>query len=183
VNPARPTGSGRFRLPIAVGTLIAAILAGLLLLGWQLLPPSDSDVYLAVLGSQTSAAVVLVSRPSICDHGVVAISNRPPELPEDLFKDFLAANAQDASPVSLERLRDRFAVADGQMLARFGAAGVSPSTLVSGNRELIYLSRIGYNSDHTEALVCVEGKQGDLFHLKRQDGQWRLVQVTGTWMS
>jgi hypothetical protein len=183
VNLTKSSAPRRFRLTIAVGSLIVAILTGFLLLGWQLLHSSESDVYLAALDSRTSAAIVLASRPSTCDHGFAALMTHPSGLPEDLVDSFLAANAGGASPISLESLRGRFAIADGQALARLSAAGVSPAALTSDARGYIYLSRVGYSSDHDDALFCAEGKQGDLFHLHRQNGNRHLVQVIGTWMS
>ena len=170
-----------WRARVVLSALLLASLAGLFLLAWSMLEDTDSDVYLAALGSYTRSAVVLASRPSICHFE----TQNDPGLDNDLFESFLSANESGARPIPLDGLRERFAIADGSELARYTDAGVSSRTLIPGRRSITYLSRIGYNADRSESLFCVEmaGLEGNLLQMRRQDGVWRLVRVIRAWTS
>lgn len=62
--------------------------------------------------------------------------------------------------------------------------------LYPGAQGLMYLSPIGFNQNHTQALVYVEsmlgfgtGSSGYLVLMTKQNGVWQVVSVKGVWIS
>ena len=145
---------------------------------WQLARPRESDAYLAVLTPYANSSTVLASNPSTCGINSGPVSG----VPAQLVSSFLAANAPGSKPISLSALNGSFAVADSRTLNRYTAAGVSPSVLLHGH-DLVRLSRVGFNSERSEALFCVEGQDGGLFYVRIQNGHWLLVNFVSTWVS
>jgi len=146
---------------------------------WLLSRPSESDVYLAVLAPYSNTSTVLASGPSTCGINSPNVAG----IPSTLVASFLAANAPGAKSISLASLNGHFAIADSAKINRFAAAGVSSSVLMRAQGSLVHLSRVGFNSDRSEALFCAEGKDGGLFHVRLQDGHWQLVNLVSTWVS
>jgi hypothetical protein len=140
---------------------------------WVLLRPKETDVYFAALSPYSNFSSVLTSKPSTCDVTAKSV----PAIPSELLASFLDANNSSAKPISLKVLRSKFAVADGTKLKNAALAGVSPQTLISGPRTLVYLSRVGYSSNGSDALFCVQGLGSGLFHLRYQNGHWQQVQM------
>jgi hypothetical protein len=140
---------------------------------WVLLAPKETDVYFAALSQYSNYSSVLTSKPSTCDVTAESV----PGISSALVASFLDANNSSAKPISLKALTSKFAVADGTKLENAALAGVSPQTLVSGPRTLVYLSRVGYSSNGSEAVFCVQGLGSGLFHLRYQNGRWKQVQM------
>ena len=140
---------------------------------WVLLRPKETDVYFAALSPYSNFSSVLTSKPSTCNVTTKSI----PGIPSELVTSFLEANDSSAKPISLKVLTSKFAVADGSKLKNAALAGVSPQTLISGPRTLVYLSRVGYSINRSDALFCAEGLGSGLFHLRYQNGRWQQIQM------
>ncbi len=145
---------------------------------WLLGRSSESDVYLAVLSPYANSSIVLASSPSTCGIKPGSIAG----VPSNLVSSFLAANAPGSPSISLSALNAHFALANSAKLNRFIGVGVSPSVLVGGH-DLVRLSRVGFNSNRSEALFCAEGQDGGLFYVRMQNGHWQLVKLVPTWVS
>jgi len=158
-------------IAVLLATLVAVIAAV-----WLLVRPSESDVYLAVLSPYANSSAVLASNPSTCGIDSTSVAG----ISAALVSRFLSANAPGTKPISLSALNGHFAIADSTMLKRFMAAGVSSSVLLQGHRDLVRLSRVGFNSDRSEALFCAEGQEGGLFHVRMQNGHWQLIKLVST---
>jgi hypothetical protein len=145
---------------------------------WSLLAPLETDVYEAVLAPYPELRVVLTSRPSTCKS-----ATQIPSIPDALVKDFFEANGADATPIPLGPLSWTYDTIDGAKLAEFTTAGVNPKVLIPAGATLLYFSRVGYNSDHSEALFCGESFSGILYYLRKKEGNWQVVNAVYTWMS
>lgn len=146
---------------------------------WVLSRPKESDVYLSVLAPIASSSTVLTSKPSTCGISSGQVTGIPPEL----VANFLAANAPGAKSISLAELNGSFAIADSAKIDRYAHAGVSFQALVRGQQSLVRLSRVGFNSEHSEAPFCAEGLDGGLFHVRLQNGHWQFINFVSTWVS
>lgn len=154
---------------------LACIVAAVLLLS----RPSESDVYLAVLSRNSNSSIVLASNASTC-----GLKSGPVVgIPDKLLANFLSANAPGTNSISLSALNGHYALADSAQLNRYVAASISPSVALRGQHDLIRLSRVGFNSDGSEALFCAEAQEGGLFHVRMQNGHWHLVKFVSIWES
>jgi hypothetical protein len=164
---------------VVVAALIAAVAVVVTLAS---LRQSETDVYRTALAQYANDHSVLASAPSSCQ---IESTGHPAfrSLDPGLVSSFLAANAAGTTPISLEALREYFAIADSDTLAAYQRAGVSSAVLLPGERTLVRLSRVGFNRDKSEALFCLESRSGVLIHLKQQSGSWQQVSTTDVWIS
>ena len=156
----------KHRALITLGTgLLAGVLAALLLLA-----PRETDVYAAVLDQFPDDRPLLVSRPGTCSATIDVAG-----VPASLFQRFLLANRPGTATLSLLPMRWNYDLGLGDLWS-----GRVP---YPGGRRPLYLSRVGYNEDRTEALFCADARGGMLFYLRKEHGTWRLVGTQEIWVS
>ena len=132
----------------------------------------EPEVYEAATSTFTSYNVAVASSPSLC--GATA-GNFQGILPS-LVEAFQKANEPGASFGDVSGLRNHFAIANSNQLAALESQGLSPQKAGSSQVPLIRLSRVGFNSGHSEALMCIRAPYGSmLIHLRKADGSWQLV--------
>jgi hypothetical protein len=165
----------------SIGILSVTAIAVLAAL-WFNFRTKETDIYLAALAPYSNSTTILISRPSTC---LMATEADPgfKNLPPDLVNDFLAVNAPGAKPVSLNALKEEFSIADTSKLDSYTRAGVPREILIPEQRPLVSLSRVGFNHDRTEALFCLESREGFLLHLRLNNGHWQQVSFVSLWVS
>ena len=143
---------------------------------WILFQPKETDVYFSALRPYASYAPVLTSRPTTCNVTAKSL----PSIPSELVSDFLQANSTSAKSISLKALTEKFAVMDSSKQKNQQLIDISSNRKIFDPRMLVYLSRVGYNKNHSEALFCVKGLGIGLFHLRYQNDRWQQVQMITT---
>jgi len=155
------------RLAIAF-LVIAGVLA---VAGLRWLNPEPA-VYEAATSVFSSSNVAVASSPSLC--GATA-GNFQGILPS-LVEAFQRANEPGVSLGDVSSLRNHFAIANSSQLVALEAQSLSPQKVGSPQIPLLRLSRVGFNPEHSEALMCIRAPYGSmLIHLRKVDGSWQLV--------
>ena len=155
------------RLAIAF-LVIASVLT---VAGLRWLNPEPA-VYEIATSTFASSNVAVASSPSLC--GATA-GNFQGILPS-LVEAFQRANEPGASLGDVSGLRNHFAIANSSQLAALEAQGLGPQKAGSPQVPLLRLSRVGFNSEHSEALMCIRAPYGSmLIHLRKVDGSWQLL--------
>jgi hypothetical protein len=154
------------RALIAVGTALLLGFAALL----SLLLPRETDVYAAALSQFPDTRPLLVSRPGTCSTG-----HSVQGVPAELVRQFQAANRPGTSALSLLPLRWSYDV--GSLSRAYGRATIPRA------RTPVFLTRVGYNDDRTEAVFCAEARGGLMFYLRKDHGTWKVIRAESTWTS
>lgn len=154
----------------AVG--IALVLAAIAT--WSLLGTRETDVYAAALADFANSEAVYLSQPSTCEQ-----DRSPDGIPDPLFQRFVEANRPEAGSIPLKSPRFRHLVADATQVEHSATAGVPISVLLQGNLP-VYLSRVGFNDEESEALFCVTAQGNFFVHMKQTEGHWKLANIVIT---
>jgi len=134
----------------------------------------EPAVYEAALGDFHSYEIAVASSPSTCGVRESAIEGLSSEL---LFA-FRGANTEGASIGNISGLSKHFAVANSAQLAALESQGLAPSAAGSAHLKVVRISRVGFDAQKTEALLCLRASgASSLFHLRKLDGVWQVVRV------
>ncbi len=167
----------------------ALVVAGMVTAALLVAPPTELKVYRALLHEleATSTDAVLMSRPTQCNAGSFAPNDDlnkkfggSETFRMSLYQSFLAANDGEATPIQIESLTDLIAVINYDASKSYRN---SPGLLRPLNRRIVTLSRVGFDSSRSEALLCIESHAGSLYHLKYGQDGWKLVGDFSTWVS
>lgn len=167
---------------ILILAFTAAILVGAGAVVYRDYFNKEGDVYLAFLKDIKSQAhdVAFLSKPSSCE-GATNISM--PEASSELFSDFLSANGDNAEPINLRALEGFFNVVSFEEANQLHANKLL-YLFRSSSKRIIALSRVGFDSDKTHALFCIETKiSGDLVFLSKENNAWKVTKVSNVWRS
>jgi hypothetical protein len=154
---------------------VAAIFAALAL--WSLVRTNETEVYSAALASFPSARPLLVSRPGTCGAG-----QHVPGIPDELMARFSNANGPDADAISLSRMRWDYDTTTLTKIDSYSVLAARAAAAKNGGT-LLYLSRVGFNEQHSEAVFCLESTGGLLVYMRREHGEWRMLRTQPTWES
>jgi hypothetical protein len=155
---------------LVLATAIATVAA------WSLLRPPETNVYAAALAPYPEARPLLTSRPGTC-----GVGRHAPGIPDSLISSFISANGPDARPISLSSMHWRYDIAPAEKIKAYSIL-TARNAAASRGGQLVFLSRVGFNPDRSEALFCLEGNGGWLFYLRLTDGVWKVVQTEPTWI-
>jgi len=158
-------------ITVAIALLLASASA------WSLLRPSETEVYAAVFLQSPEIRPLLTSKPFDClGPGHVA------SIPDPLANNFREANARGAKPIPLTALSWQFDTVNPARLEGPGVIAAHQHAAAHGGA-LVYLSRVGFNAQHDEALFCALGAVGaEYIHLKLEHGEWREVGSDLVWI-
>gem|GEM_PF-4440203 len=129
---------------------------------------------------ENSSHATFYSYPSICKQD----SKNSHGYSQSLWNNFIEANEFNNGPVQLFSLKGvANTVKWEDNLQIYDTEGGS-KLFRSSDKNLIQISRVGFNNDETEALICLElGWRGLLFHLRKQDDSWVIIKESQAWIS
>jgi hypothetical protein len=129
---------------------------------------------------ESSSHAAFYSYPSTCKQDSINSHGYS----ESLWNNFLEANEHKNGPVQLFSLKgvantvkweDNLQIYDTEGGSKF---------FRSSDKNLIQISRVGFNENKTEALICLEPAwRGLLFHLRKQDESWVIIKEYQAWIS
>lgn len=172
--------------------LVTLVVAGMVAAALRIAPPTELQVYRTLLKGlgPIHADTALMSRPTQCNANSLDSADTLNDLDKafagsatfstSLYQSFLTANNAAAKPIQLGSLTDLIAVVDYDVSKSYQN---SPGLLRSLNRQIVTLSRVGFDSSRREALLCLEGHFGSLYHFKYGQDGWELVGGVSTWFS
>jgi hypothetical protein len=103
-------------------------------------------------------------------------------IPDELVSSFLRVNRPGRMALSLIPMRWQYDVTSEQKIKRYSELTARRAANLNGGA-LVYLSRVGFNDDHSEALFCAESYEGLLFYMRFDHGSWQVVRIAPTWLS
>lgn len=169
--------------------LIAALIVwAIVTYALRVSPPSELQVYRAVLVEieARNFDAVVMSRATQCGGGFDSAERLGENFGDSqtfsvsLYQSFVKANGEKAVPIQIGSLSDLTAVIDYDAAKSYQRA---PGLLKPLGRDIVTLSRVGFNVSQTEALLCIEGVGGSLFHLRHGQYGWELVSDYSVWIS
>ncbi len=146
----------------------------------------EADVYAYFLRSQTATnrLAVLVNSTEARDYGVDSLNlqlvAQGHGIPPDARADFAAKNKASCLIEGLPRISNLRFVSKSEINAVFAVGWAEFHKRYGHDSEVITLSRVGFNSDKTLALLHVigavsrEGAAGELYVLERKNGRWQI---------
>ena len=101
----------------------------------------------------------------------------PPEIPDETFQDFVSSNGKFSRALNLESWEQGLAVVSWEstkVISSANCVGIIPE-----GKTLVGLSRVGFNSDKTDAVLCVIGASAShrtemFIRLARHNGDWEI---------
>ncbi|MFD2165638.1 hypothetical protein ACFSJY_05115 [Thalassotalea euphylliae] len=144
----------------------------------------EQDVFLSLVQTikknESSKQAAFYSYPTHCMQNVENIY----ELETGLWNSFLKANDYNKGPVQLFSLNGLANTVKWEDNLQIYDTEGGSKLFRSSNKDLIKLSRVGFNSSKEQALVCLESSwRGILFHLRKQDDSWVIVDEFQAWIS
>ena len=129
---------------------------------------------------ESSSHAAFYSYPSTCEQD----SKNHHKFSQSLWDSFLKANEHKNGPIqlfSLKGLANTVKWEDNlQIYDTEGGSKLFRTT----DKNLIQISRVGFNENETEALICLEpGWRGLLFHMRKQDDGWIIIKEYQAWIS
>lgn len=127
--------------------------------------------------------VVALSTPTTCKTNQAHYTGLPP----DVVRDFVEVNGKGAGPVRLSVLEGKVPIVSWEDTKRLHEKSAA-EVFQPPQHKLLRLSRVGFNSESTEAIACVEISkgtfgQGVLIYLKKTGEQWSVVERRNIWIS
>jgi len=127
--------------------------------------------------------IVALSNPTICRTKNAHYKG----LPLQAIQDFQEANKIGASPIRLTILEGKVPIVRWKDTKRIHEKGVV-KLFRPPNYRLLHLSRVGFNSEMTRAIVCIELSEGSfstssLIYLNKIDGKWKVIENRLIWIS
>ena len=166
-----------------------AVLLGLFLItsviGWILLlqeNDSESEVHQATLEALSGKLPItefsFYSHPSTCRGA--KLSNLP-TVSRVIFDDFYQNNnVIRIKPRQLQFSGKQYHIVNEEDSWRIYSGKVPQ--LEGIPKQLINLSRVGFNPSETQALLCVESQEsGDLIYLQKTEGRWQVLKWVYIW--
>ncbi|PVV05796.1 MAG: hypothetical protein B6D77_17890 [gamma proteobacterium symbiont of Ctena orbiculata] len=133
----------------------------------------ENQVYLNVLGLVGTGSdfdsKIIVSRPAACllDESILDL------MPDDMRMDYLDKNKNRDAIIRLSALEGKYNVLTWDTAQEFKG---KESVIIAARypeKQPLYLSRVGFNTEHTKAVLCVNYLRGhtlDMYELK--DEKW-----------
>ena len=134
----------------------------------------------AINKEESPSHVAFYSYPSTCEQD----SKNHHGYSQSLWDNFLKANEHKNGPIQLFSLKGVANTVKWEDNIQIYDTEGGSKLFRTSNKNLIQLSRVGFNEDKTEALICLEpGWRGMLFHLRKQDGGWVIIRESQAWIS
>ena len=127
--------------------------------------------------------IVTLSKPSICRSTEVHYK----DLPTELVNNFIKANEAGSKPIRLTALEGNVPIVSWEDTKRMHEEETI-FTFRPVNKRLLYLSRVGFNKQKTNAIVCIEISensygQGVLLFLEKNENKWKVSNSINIWIS
>jgi hypothetical protein len=134
----------------------------------------EPAVYEAALIDLYSYEIAVASSPSTCGVRESKIDG----ISSELLSAFRGANAPSASFGNISSLSSHFAVANSVQIAALESQGLTPSAAGSAHLPVMRISRVGFDAQKTEALLCLHRLgASSLVHLRKLNGAWQIVHI------
>ena len=127
--------------------------------------------------------IITLSRPSTCRSSKAHFKG----LPITPVKKFIEANKDGASPIRISRLEGNVPIVSWEDTKGMHQKGTT-FAFHPENKRLLYLSRVGFNNERTNAILCIEISensygQGILFFLEKKGNKWEVKKNITIWVS
>ena len=138
----------------------------------------EAQVYLGVFKPKPEIIeyenLIVISKPSTCEITEAKYKEISPKLIQALLK----ANKSSSNPIKLAELEGKVPLMSWEDTKKLNKEGIL-HYFKPEDYTLLYLSRVGFNNERTEALVCIENptsrhNEGFLVHLNKNNKTWKV---------
>lgn len=107
------------------------------------------------------------------------------QVSESLFTNFRAKNSKDSMPVNISNFSYMVNVVGWEDTLRLHNAGAPHSARINSQKNIILISRIGFDEGNTMALMCFESSfSANIILFKKMNSrQWEIVEHHNIWVT
>jgi hypothetical protein len=172
---------------VVIGTAIFTILISYVALFLYARHNEEISIYLSIFEAYPhivdSNNILAVSYPHTCqlkDKNIEGLS-------KSTIKDFFSSNTNSSDPINLSKLTGKVSVVKWEENKSMHDKGIL-FAFKPPEYGLLLLSRVGFNADKTEAVLCITNRKGHygagvLYLLRKITGTWKVVEDRLIWIS